>query len=293
MLPVPAPSDISFNCSDCRTRSVKHGYFRRKRDGVVIQRYRCSRCGYCFSDSTLCPHDYRQKKRDLNPTIFNLLCAGVSQRRIALILKINRKTVVNKFILLGYRALLLLPLLNSENPPVQTMEFDDLETFEHSKCKPLSVTLSVEHGSRRILGFRVASMPAKGKLSQIALKKYGPRKDDRAESRMSLFNEIKPLLAEGALIKSDQNPHYTNDVKKHFPGCTHQTSKGRRGCVVGQGELKRGGFDPLFSLNHTCAMLRANINRLFRRTWCTTKLKERLAMHIALYSLYHNEVLIK
>jgi hypothetical protein len=59
--------------------------------------------------------------------------------------------------------------------------------------------------------------------------------------------------------------------------------------LTGQGELKVGGFDPIFSLNHTCAMLRANINRLFRKTWCTTKKMEMLEHHLAIYALYHNE----
>jgi len=168
------------------------------------------------------------------------------------------------------------------------MEFDDLETFEHSKCKPLSITLAVEHGSRRILGFRVAQMPAKGPLAKMAMKKYGPRKDERIVKREELFIELKDLLAPGAVIKSDKNPHYAPAVAKHFAGHIHRTFKGRRGCVVGQGELKRGGYDPLFSLNHTAAMLRANINRLFRRTWCTTKKRERLELHLALYAINHN-----
>jgi len=62
--------------------------------------------------------------------------------------------------------------------------------------------------------------------------------------------------------------------------------------VVGQGELKRGGYDPLFSLNHTAAMIRANINRLFRRTWCTSKRIDRLEGHLLLYTDYHNRVLV-
>jgi hypothetical protein len=60
---------------------------------------------------------------------------------------------------------------------------------------------------------------------------------------------------------------------------------------VGQGELKSGGFDPLFSFNHTAAMLRANINRLVRKTWCTTKRIDRLEAHIALYVQFHNREL--
>ena len=57
--------------------------------------------------------------------------------------------------------------------------------------------------------------------------------------------------------------------------------------------MKQLRFDPLFSLNHTCAMLRANINRLFRRTWCTTKRKDRLEQHLAVYMDFHNRILLK
>jgi hypothetical protein len=172
------------------------------------------------------------------------------------------------------------------------VEFDDLETFEHSKCKPISVTLAVESRKRRILGFKVASMPAKGVLVRKALKKYGFRRDDRSFSRKELFKEIMPMVAPGALIKSDANPHYTEDVKSFFPLSEHRVFLGKRGAVTGQGELKKTGFDPLFSLNHTCAMLRANIARLIRKTWCTTKKIDRLNDHISIYAAYHNLKLI-
>ncbi|MFK7856606.1 MAG: hypothetical protein AB8B79_20995, partial [Granulosicoccus sp.] len=39
----------------------------------------------------------------------------------------------------------------------------------------------------------------------------------------------------------------------------------------------------LFSVNHSFANIRAKVNRLNRRTWCTTKLPERLADHIDIY----------
>ena len=168
------------------------------------------------------------------------------------------------------------------------MQFDDIETFEHSKMKPISITLAVESGSRKILGFEVSSMPCKGHLAKRAREKYGKRSDDRRKARSNLFTKIKELIAEGAVIKSDMNPHYPPDVRQHFPNSVHVVTKGRRGCVTGQGELKACGFDPLFSFNHTAAMYRANVNRLFRRTWNTTKKMERLEFHIALYALFHN-----
>jgi hypothetical protein len=164
-----------------------------------------------------------------------------------------------------------------------------METFEHTKCKPLSITLAVEEKTRRILGFQVSKMPAKGLLAKISRKKYGVRKDERPLGRKALFETLTRIVIPKAQIKSDQNPHYPSDVSRHFPKAHYITFKGKRGCVVGQGELKKTGFDPLFSLNHTCAVLRERVNRLKRRTWSTTKKPERLTLHIALAALHHNQ----
>jgi hypothetical protein len=176
---------------------------------------------------------------------------------------------------------------------LQEIQFDDLETIEHTKCKPLSVTLAVEKGTRKFLGFRVSQMPAKGHLAKKAFKKYGYRADLRTKGRRELFLAIRSKIDAEAFIESDQNPHYKNDVKEFFPRATHRTFPGQRGSIAGQGELKKVRFDPLFSLNHTCAMLRANVNRLFRKTWCTTKDPLRLRDHLDLYVYYHNEILLK
>jgi hypothetical protein len=204
----------------------------------------------------------------------------------------NPKTVVRKILFLAKYAEIFFKAHRDLFPPAKDVEFDDLETFEHSKLKPLSVAMVVEYKTRRILGFNVAQMPAKGLLVKRALKKYGTRKDFRAIERKKLFKELRPHVAFGAKIKSDESPLYTKPVKELFPDCYHEVFKGRRGCVVGQGELKAGGYDPLFTLNHTFAMFRANINRLFRRTWNTTKKPDRLKSHIWLYVLYHNLVVI-
>jgi len=221
-----------------------------------------------------------------------MLVSGVSLRRAAILLNLNRKTPPRIMRIEALKAELAMTAKNEELPPAQTIEFDDLETFEHTKCKPLSVTLAVEHKTRRILGIAVSQMAANGMLAAKSRKLYGSRRDDRRHGRERLFQRIKPLVAENALIKSDQNPYYVKDVKRHFPRARHQRFKGKRGSLGGQGELKKVKFDPLFSLNHTCAMLRANINRLFRKTWCTTKRPDRLYAHLMLYAEFHNSQLI-
>jgi hypothetical protein len=268
---------------------VRKGTYFRRSDGQRISRYRCRSCGKSFSSGSFLPC-YRQKKRKLNHKLQLLLVSGVSQRRAAILLRVNRKTVVRKFHFLAAQAqagqqswLSRLALT-----PVSEVQFDDLETSEHTKCKPLSVALAVEPKSRKILGFQVSSMPAKGHLSRIAYRKYGPRQDQRSQGWHALFGNLKPIVSPTAVWLSDENPHYPRHLRAHHPGAQHRTTPGRRGCIAGQGELKKIGFDPLFSLNHTCAMLRANLNRLFRRTWCTTKTQQGLIDHLWIYMSYHN-----
>ncbi len=271
---------------------VRKGRYFRTSDGQWIQRYFCLFCRKTFSSATDLPC-YWQKKRKLNAAFDRLYSSCVSQRRAAILLGVNRKTAIRKFRFLAQQGRLKQGhwLKELAKTPVCKVQFDDLETSEHTKCKPLSVALAVEPKSRKILGFQVSSMPAKGHLAAIALKKYGPRADDRPQGWDALFQSLQPVVREDAEWLSDENPHYPRHLKRHHPKATHQTVKGRRGCVAGQGELKKIGFDPLFSLNHTCAMLRANLNRLVRRTWCTTKNPQGLIDHLWIYVRYHNEVL--
>jgi len=292
MLPASICSHLSHSSSDSRSDFVCFGHFKRKHDGARIPRYRCKKCHKTYSDSTF-SSTYKQKKPYLNPIIGELLSGLVSQRRIALILRVNRKTVVRKFLILGEKAEKTLPLLNQYRPKVKAFEFDDQETFEHTKCKPLSITMAVEKNTRWIMGLRVSSFQAKGTLAKIALKKYGRRKDTRKQKRKELFREIKDFVETEALIESDMNPFYAPDVKEFFPEAKYKTYRSRAARSQGQGELKKGGNDPIFTINHSFAMYRANINRLIRKTWCTTKKPRRLQYHLAIYSVYHNLFLLK
>ena len=224
----------------------------------------------------------------MNEIIEKNLASTGSQRRLAKILKINRKTVVRKFRLMADLAEANLHEENSMHRKAQVIEFDDLETFEHTKCKPLSVSIAVEQGTRRILGIEVSRMPASGMLVKKA-KKYGLRIDDRKYGRRRLFAKIQSLVDPMVEIRSDQNPHYPPDVKEFFPHAHHKRYLGKRGSLGGQGELKKIKWDPLFSINHTCAKMRADVNRLIRKTWCTTKSSGELYRHLMLFANYHNK----
>jgi hypothetical protein len=224
-----------------------------------------------------------------------LLAVGISQRSASYILKIHRITVARKLVFLGIRARLKILERNKKYlfHPLAKVHFDEMESFEHTKMKPLSIPLAVCAQTREVLDFQVCPIPAKGLLAERSRRKYGKRPDGRKEALRRLFENIHPFLQEDAEILSDKNTLYPLVLKKIEQNWVHKTTKGRRGSLVGGGELKVGGFDPLFSLNHTCAMFRAHINRLFRRTWNTTKKPERLAHHLAIYIDFHNQRIVE
>lgn len=286
---IKCPSQ-SISCSDFG-HIVRYGSYYRTSDRKWVQRFKCTHCFKHFSRATSSPAIH-QNKRHLNPLIFKLLASGVSQRRIARLLNIHMITVSRKLRFLGGQARFFNLKNRHRIPPIHELQFDDLETFEHTKLKPLSMTLAVEKTSRFIVGFEISRMPAKGLLAKRSVKKYGKRKDERALGRDRLFRRIKNQMSDRVLIESDENPHYPETIRAHFPNAFHQTIKGQRGCITGQGELKKISYDPLFSLNHTCAMFRANVNRLFRKTWCTTKKIQPLMDHLEIYTQFHNQKLI-
>jgi len=106
----------------------------------------------------------------------------------------NRKTFVRKFILMGLRA--KDKLLNENKklyPKAVHIQFDDMETFEHTKCKPLSITLAVEEKTRRILDYQVSQMPAKGLLAEISRKKYGLKLINPSRTNLISTNDWNKL----------------------------------------------------------------------------------------------------
>lgn len=301
------PPRLPLKCfyNDCSSLSldpesrhlVRKGFYVRSSDSRRVARFKCLICRRSFSNSRYSPC-FGQKRRKLNEPIRKLLVSGVSLRRIAMLTGANRKTVVRKLVFLANLATIrhdeFLRSLRASGNGVKEIQFDEMVTFERSKCLPVSIPLVVQTRSRKILGINVCQMPSNGVLSRKSRKKYGKRADHRSSAVKALFETVEAALSSESrelVVYSDQDPRYPTWIKRAFTAGRHVAYPSRRGCVVGQGELKRGGFDPLFDLNHTCAMIRANVNRLFRRTWCTTKRRDRLLAHLMIYVDFHNSVL--
>jgi hypothetical protein len=212
-------------------------------------------------------------------------------RRFAKLYKVSRTTVKRKMDFLAAQAKINQSKWLASRAIFSNVQLDDLETFEHTKCKPVTVSFFVENKSRKIIDFSVAQIGAKGRLTHIANRKYGKRFNESRVKREALFQRVAPLIAKTAVIHSDEHLHYPVLIKKHFPKAQHMRYKGAKSASTGQGELKKGGFDQLYSINHTFAMMRYGMSRLVRRTWCTTKCLKALENHIAIYVDFHNQVL--
>ena len=288
------------DCSDRMSRplpSIKHGQYFRKSDSRTIFRFLCQNCNRTFSQAThsIC---FGQHKRRLNRSVFLHLVNGNSLRRTARVLGINQKTVIRKFRFLAnhYRQLRLRNLESAAMFPgraIHEVEFDEMESSIHSKLLPVTIPIAVDPRSRRMLDFKVGTIPAKGKIAAIAIKKYGHRANQSPEMLEKMMENLKNVVHPEAHFRSDQKSTYRVIVEKYFPQSTHELQKSRRACVTGYGEVKEGGFDPLFALNHTAAMVRYGVSRMARRTWCTSKTIQGLRDHLELYVHYHNTVLIQ
>ncbi|HXH29714.1 MAG TPA: hypothetical protein VNJ01_02765, partial [Bacteriovoracaceae bacterium] len=175
---------------------------------------------------------------------------------------------------------------------IHNIQLDDLITKENSKLKPLTVSIAVDEHRRTILALEVSQIPAFGHLAKFAVKKYGRREDQHHAGLTRLFERIAPIVSPEVVVKSDEHQQYPTFVSAYLPRAKHLTFKSERGCIAGQGELKKVGFDPLFIVNHTCALLRANVNRLIRKTWCTTKDPKRLKDHLDIFVCFYNKELL-
>ena len=286
-----APGCRTVFCPHCHsTRVRKHGFFYRRDDARHIQRYRCGDCHKSFSRAGFTPF-YRHRHRRLKERIRVSLANNGTIRGTARNLHIDKDTVARYLVLLARQVRLRQKRCVHSPALARRVQFDELITFEHTKMKPLSVMLITDTERWHMLGFIVSRIPASGHLAAKSREKYGHRPDQSLLRRAVLLRRVAPNIDPYARLDTDSHSAYPPLIKRFLPDAQHVRHKSKRAAIVGQGELKTGGWDPLFCVNHQLAMLRANISRLFRRSWNTTKRVTRLADHLTIYIDHYNRCL--
>lgn len=277
-------------CPRCGRPGGRNSSYLRQSDNTKVTQYRCVGCDRTWTDRTD-NLEKRQRLRSINEKLGPLLVSCVSMRRCAKLLGINRKTVARRIPYLAAKARLAQAAAEAPGRPTEKFAeiyLDELITFEHTRCKPLAVCMAVSK-QRKILAFSVSSMPPIGKnLKKISLRKYGKRPNDRVKGLVSCLKAVQPHVERSTVFISDEESSYRRVISKLYPEHPHQRHPSKRAVIAGQGELKDHSYDPLFAINHTFAMLRANLARLVRRTWVTTKKASKLEEFIQIYAGFHN-----
>lgn len=213
---------------------------------------------------------------------------GNTQRGTARILKCSRHTVEKK--------LLWLKKHHAKEKFIfsQHLQIDAMETIEHTKLKPLTIPICVD-ADYKIVATEIGRINAKGHLAAISLKKYGPRPNELESSLRNLLLKLKTRAPHPLTITTDSHPLYPKLIKEFFPLSEHiqvsSRDKLQKHRELIYSSQRKKIFDPMFALNQRCAMLRADLRRLTRRSWCTTKNIENLKSQLELYAIFNNQKL--
>ena len=263
-------------CPKCGSSDYnKKGWLKNKKENKPIRQYQCKVCNSRFSVNSI-KTTKLQKKPELNKKIMVLYCEGNTLRGMARILKVDYKTVVRKFRFMAEQARLRhIQAMNEKEIVTRYIQFDEMETFEHSKEKPLGIELSIRPKTGQILSAKVCRIPIKALTLTPTKKQAYKLKTDRKKVFMEMMYETAKALNENySVLSCDGNPQSIQLAKIMCPKSLIETHV--------------NDYAGMWRLNHTCAKLRHHISRLKRKTWATTKDRKFLQMHLDLFIAYQN-----
>jgi hypothetical protein len=292
---------------------IKKGYFTPKWSGHPVPKYQCKACKKFFSASTF-KDIFRQKKPYINRKVFEDMCAGKTMRRQAIHIGVARRTILKRLSWLANKVRMIhqYELAHGifKREQLSMFQFDEMETFISSKLKTVSVPLAVARiqdpdkevkKPRKIFPIRkkyrpliidigVAKRNAKGHIAQLSQQKYpGWVNPLNSKDRMNALLKV----LKSVVFVAPPKFHITSDcdrgligaakaIKKTIaPGLKHHPIKSRKINI-------NTHYDPMFYLNHVCARIRADLCRMRRKTWATSKKIENLEAHLWIYLAWNN-----
>lgn len=209
---------------------------------------------------------------------------------MAKVLKVNRKTIIRKFLFMAWLARQEHERrIKAGELKTGYVQFDEMETFEHTRLKPLSIAIAVRAKTGEIIEAQVAEMNCHGKAAKISQFKYGWRQDLRAVAREDVLRQVNAVARNNITIVSDAKRSYPKEVKKWVPNAQFQAVASRVGRrKLSQSANRRNQDDAMFALNLIAAKIRHDMSRMARKSWVTTKRQDRLQAHLDLYIAFNN-----
>lgn len=262
--------------------SRKRGYYKPKSLGHRLARYQCKACGRTFSNRTD-SDESRQHRPDINQLLPRLLCSGVTMRRAAWILGCSYNTVRARSTWLAQRARQAHEVaLAAGEHDTSYIQFDEMQTFEHAAAKALTIAIAIRWKTGKLLAAKVGRIPANGHLAELGKTKYGWTTNESPAACKAALTIAGQAAKPKVTVACDRAPAYPGLMASSFPA----------GVFVSPYKSRSFGgsadFDPLFKLNHACAKIRADLACMARKTWATTKKREKLQERLDIYIAVNN-----
>ncbi|MEM7205154.1 MAG: hypothetical protein AAF628_33175 [Planctomycetota bacterium] len=235
--------------------------------------------------------DFRDRKPDRNPMVFELLASGLGLRQTARVARMTSRNTEMKFRKISRHLRRLNANLRQPLPPGATLQFDEFETYEANRItRPLTLPLLIERDTRCILAARSAPIRPRGTKSprrQRAIVEDEARLGRRpSRSRPAVYS----VLRQGArlcdklatvVLETDEKATYPELARRVF-------GQQRLAHTRTPGKLARTTANPLFPINHTEAMARDLNGRLRRPSWLASKRRWFLNLQLHLHAAYRN-----
>lgn len=287
-------------------------------DRKFVQRYRCITCKKSFINHERQEKCNKEKLYSTRKEIAELYCMGTSLRDLSKKLKISRTTTMRKLDLISseleekfrdYETF----NFNSHYEINKTMRpsivFDEMETYEHTKLKPLSITIAYDAINKKIIDIQVSTFFPKGRfISELARKphlreKYQlakrNREDNRTETIKRVLENVKKYLGENNL-----KPIFITDGKASYRSLLKEVFQDRafEHDVISSKEMmenfvktskygvghKKDNIYSKASFDALCASMRAKLSRLRRDSFIHTKKVANLQKTLFLFMDYWN-----
>jgi len=290
-LPPRCPySDCSMHRAPEGRFYYRHGTYRSHARAHPVPRFLCRTCRRTFSRQTF-RADYRDRRPDLNATLYRLLNSGVGLRQSARLLGLSRQCVEEKFRKLATHCRGLNRNLRGQLRLGHSFQFDEFETYEGRRnTRPLTVPVLIERETRFIIWAEAATIRPRGTMTEARNRAIAREEERMGRRRDQSRTAIRNTLRHGTevsrdlgfiLFETDEKTSYSSHAGQAWPDkrIVHRTTNSKD---------PRTPWNPLFPINHTEARLRDLISRLRRESWLVSKKRERLDLHLQLHMTWLN-----
>ena len=293
------PSFCPFKSPECSSspsfQYQRRGYFTRACDGRSVQRFQCKGCRRTFSTQTF-RLDHRLRRTRLDIPIFLQFTSKVTQRKAAKNLRCDRGMIAHRLKLWGEHCKAFHEQRMRERTQAQNWAgcflLDELETFEHNRrLRPVTVPVLVHKPSYCVLHVAVGTLPPRKPLSKANQRKLeeierleGKRRSESQAKVGECFAALDRVTGPRPTVRvsTDEKRSYATLLRRRFgTRLVHERTSSK---------APRTYRNPLFTVNHTLAMLRDGLSRLVRRNWAASKQREKLEWHLWIWIAWRNYV---